>query len=186
MPQTNKALAENSPANLDRRFDRALEETFPTSDSVSVTITKGGAIDYDEHGMAISGPPITSSQRAHGTAKRPLNEAKDALSDGATATSGGARAATDRNEHDAGEAVDKRPEAERKVREGIRVVRQADQNPLLMPLVGVGIGYALAWMVYAGGPATRKSTSHHNRPQRKAAHMRDGRNTEAAYDVGSA
>jgi hypothetical protein len=61
MPQTNKALAENSPANLDRRFDRALEETFPTSDSVSVTITKGGAIDYDEHGMAISGPPITSS-----------------------------------------------------------------------------------------------------------------------------
>jgi hypothetical protein len=32
------------------KLDHAIKETFPTSDPVSVTITKGGAIDYDEHG----------------------------------------------------------------------------------------------------------------------------------------
>ena len=39
-PPDNK-LPENSQANLDARLDHAIEETFPTSDPVSVTITKG-------------------------------------------------------------------------------------------------------------------------------------------------
>ena len=39
-PPDNK-LPENSQENLDARLDHAIEETFPTSDSVSVTITKG-------------------------------------------------------------------------------------------------------------------------------------------------
>jgi hypothetical protein len=34
-------LPENSQENLDSRLDHAIEETFPTSDPVSVTITKG-------------------------------------------------------------------------------------------------------------------------------------------------
>jgi len=33
-------LPENSQSNLDRRLDHALEETFPTSDPVSVSITR--------------------------------------------------------------------------------------------------------------------------------------------------
>ena len=33
-------LVENSTENLDRKLDHALEETFPTSDPVSVRITK--------------------------------------------------------------------------------------------------------------------------------------------------
>jgi hypothetical protein len=33
-------LAENSNQNLDDKLDQALEETFPTSDPVSVNITK--------------------------------------------------------------------------------------------------------------------------------------------------
>ena len=33
-------LPENSAENLDRKLDHALEETFPTSDPVSVSITK--------------------------------------------------------------------------------------------------------------------------------------------------
>ena len=33
-------LPENSTANLERKLDHALEETFPTSDPVSVRITK--------------------------------------------------------------------------------------------------------------------------------------------------
>jgi len=34
-------LPENSQENLDARLDHAIGETFPTSDPVSVTITKG-------------------------------------------------------------------------------------------------------------------------------------------------
>ena len=33
-------LAENSDENLDGKLDQALEETFPTSDPISVKITK--------------------------------------------------------------------------------------------------------------------------------------------------
>jgi hypothetical protein len=36
----DKKLAENSKKNLDKKLDHALEETFPTSDPVSVKITK--------------------------------------------------------------------------------------------------------------------------------------------------
>jgi hypothetical protein len=39
-PPDNK-LPENSKENLDAKLDHAIEETFPTSDPVSVTITKG-------------------------------------------------------------------------------------------------------------------------------------------------
>ena len=42
MPGTDKSLPENSKENLDRKLDHAVEETFPTSDPVSVQITKGG------------------------------------------------------------------------------------------------------------------------------------------------
>jgi hypothetical protein len=37
---TDKHLPENSQENLDDKLDHALEETFPTSDPVSVKITK--------------------------------------------------------------------------------------------------------------------------------------------------
>ena len=36
----DKKLPENSKKSLDRKLDHALEETFPTSDPVSVKITK--------------------------------------------------------------------------------------------------------------------------------------------------
>ena len=36
----DKQLPENSKENLDDKLDHALEETFPTSDPISVKITK--------------------------------------------------------------------------------------------------------------------------------------------------
>jgi hypothetical protein len=36
----DKELPENSKKNLDKKLDHGLEETFPTSDPVSVKITK--------------------------------------------------------------------------------------------------------------------------------------------------
>ncbi len=47
-------LPENSQENLDSRLDHAIEETFPTSDPVSVTITKGPA--PDQEARSSSGP----------------------------------------------------------------------------------------------------------------------------------
>lgn len=37
----DKKLPENSKENLDKRLDQAAEESFPSSDPVSVKITKG-------------------------------------------------------------------------------------------------------------------------------------------------
>jgi hypothetical protein len=41
-------LAENSQENLDARLDHAIEETFPTSDPISVHITAGPEPDYPD------------------------------------------------------------------------------------------------------------------------------------------
>ena len=51
VPGTDKALPENSQPNLNKKLDGAVEETFPSSDPVSVSITKGGAIEWrqDNH-----------------------------------------------------------------------------------------------------------------------------------------
>ena len=38
--KSDDALPENSKKSLDKKLDEALEETFPTSDPVSVKITK--------------------------------------------------------------------------------------------------------------------------------------------------
>ncbi len=38
--EKDKKLPENSQKSLDKKLDHALEETFPTSDPVSVKITK--------------------------------------------------------------------------------------------------------------------------------------------------
>ena len=38
--QPDRKLPENSKENLDEKLDNAIEETFPTSDPISVNITK--------------------------------------------------------------------------------------------------------------------------------------------------
>ena len=77
MPESDKILPENSKANLDRKLDHAVKETVPTSDPVSVTITKGGAIDYDEKGQPIASP---SEQGIQSTTDGLLNDAKETAS----------------------------------------------------------------------------------------------------------
>jgi hypothetical protein len=38
--KADRKLPENSKENLDKKLDNAIEETFPTSDPISVNITK--------------------------------------------------------------------------------------------------------------------------------------------------
>ena len=61
-------LPENSQENLDARLDHAIEETFPTSDPVSVTITKGAGLDphgQRDRSLFKLGPENQSRARCH-------------------------------------------------------------------------------------------------------------------------
>ena len=75
-PLPDQHLPENSQENLDRKLDHAVKETFPTSDPVSVTITKGGAIDYDDNGNPISSASNTTMRDAKREAEALLTRVK--------------------------------------------------------------------------------------------------------------
>jgi hypothetical protein len=153
MPGTDKALPENSQGNLDRKLDHAIDETFPTSDPVSVTITKGGAIDYDEDGR--SNTP--ASDRSGHADETPMDRVKDVVQNVSEAATKATRNAYEQGRRYASAARDRYPDAERYYREGTEAVRQqAGEYPLVTLLVGVGIGYAVAWMIHGAGSTDRR------------------------------
>jgi len=148
MPDTDNALPENDQKNLDRKLDHAIEETFPTSDPVSVSVTKGGAIDYDTQQPAAQGRSEKGQTRAEGLA----GQAQETLETVTAAATDTARAAYEQGKQYVDTARERYPEAERYYREGSQTIREyAVENPLLTLLAGVGIGYVLAWMIHSGG-----------------------------------
>ena len=152
MPTKDNALPENSKENLEQKLDHAIKETFPSSDPVSVSITKGGAIDYDSQDAAASAARGGLGQEGQSTAENLLGQARDTVASVVGTASEAAREAYDQGRRYASAARERYPEAERYYREGTQTVRQyAAENPLLTLLVGVGIGYVLAWMVHSGG-----------------------------------
>ena len=157
MPDTDRTISENSQENLDRKLDHAIKETFPKSDPVSVTTTKGGAIDYDEQGVATSGPDGVPLEGKPATAGNLLDEAKDTLSELTSSATAAASEAYGQGKRFVQDAADQYPEAERYYRKGAQVVRQqASENPLLMLLGGVFLGYALAWMIHSGSAEDKR------------------------------
>jgi hypothetical protein len=80
-PPDNK-LPDNSQENLDARLDHAIEETFPTSDPVSVTITKGAGIDL--HGQADS--PASASDQQTSSELSPTEQVLDQVREALTTT----------------------------------------------------------------------------------------------------
>ncbi|HEX2555782.1 MAG TPA: hypothetical protein VHL98_18945 [Microvirga sp.] len=131
---------------MDRKLDHAVKETFPTSDPVSVTITKGGAIDYDQDGRPTNQP---REQGSGGTEDGLLGQAKAALGSAATGASDMARGAYEQGRRYAREASERYPQAERYYREGTRAVREhAPENPVLVALLGAVVGYGIAWMIH--------------------------------------
>ena len=152
MAPKDSALPENSKENLERKLDHAIKETFPSSDPVSVSITKGGAIDYDRHDAAASAAQGSLGQEGQSTAENLLGQARESVASVAGAASEAAREAYDQGRRYASAARERYPEAERYYQDGTQAVRQqAAENPLLTLLVGVGIGYALAWKIHSGG-----------------------------------
>ena len=157
MPNNDRTISENSQENLDRKLDHAIKETFPTSDPVSVTITKGGAIDYDEQGVATSGPDGVPLEGRPATAGNLLDEAKDTLNELASSATAAASEAYGQGRRFVQDAADQYPEAERYYRKGAQAVRQqAAENPLLMLFGGVFLGYVLAWMIHSGSAEDRR------------------------------
>jgi ElaB/YqjD/DUF883 family membrane-anchored ribosome-binding protein len=160
----DNSLPENSQENLDARLDHAIEETFPTSDPVSVTITKGPEPDGPDQG----GPPEQDST------EQILDQVRKALHDVADQASGAARDMYSRGEHYAGQAREQYPEAERYIREGQRAVTErVAGNPLLALLMAGAIGYALAWMIHGQRRGRDEHIPEYGRTSRGYAPHRD-------------
>ena len=141
-------LPENSKANLDTKLDHAIEETFPTSDPVSVNITKGGAIDYDQRDAA-SATPSRQDQEGEDSIESVLDQVRDALSDVTESASGAVRDAYNQGQHYVRQARARYPEAERYYQDGSRAISQrVSETPWLALAVAGAAGYGLAWMIH--------------------------------------
>src|SRR3954462_13399307 len=92
-------LPENSKENLDARLDHAIEETFPTSDPVSVTITKGPEPNRSDQEARASSAEDQQGRPEQGSTEHVLDQVREALNDVAGSASGVAREAYTRGEH---------------------------------------------------------------------------------------
>jgi hypothetical protein len=147
-PPDNK-LPENSQENLDARLDHAIEETFPTSDPVSVTITKGPEPDRSDQEAGASKAEEQQGQPRQGSTEHVLDQVREALNDVAGSASKAAGTVYRQGEHYARQAGERYPEAQHYAREAQRLVtRHTTGNPLLSLFVAGALGYALAWMIH--------------------------------------
>jgi ElaB/YqjD/DUF883 family membrane-anchored ribosome-binding protein len=143
-------LPENSQENLDARLDHAIEETFPTSDPVSVTITKGPDPDRADPEAHATSEDDQQSQPEQDTAEHLLEQVRDALHDVADQASGAARDAYNQGKRYVRQAGGRYPEAERYYQEGRQALRQrAAENPWPFLLAASAVGYVLAWMIHS-------------------------------------
>ena len=145
----DNSLPENSQENLDTRLDHAIEETFPTSDPVSVTITKGPEPDRPDQEARASSAEEQQGQPEQGSTEHVLDQVREALNDVADQASGAAHEVYRRGEHYVRQAGERYPQAERYYREGQQAVtRRVTESPLLALFVAGAIGYALAWLIH--------------------------------------
>jgi hypothetical protein len=147
-PPDNK-LPENSQENLDARLDHAIEETFPTSDPVSVTITKGPEPDRSDREAGASMAEEQQGQPGPGSTEHVLEQVREALNDVAGSASEVVGAVYRQGESYARQAGERHPEARQYARKAQRLVtRHTTGSPLLSLVVAGAIGYALAWMLH--------------------------------------
>jgi hypothetical protein len=173
-PPDNK-LPENSPENLDVRLDHAVEETFPTSDPVSVHITAGPKPDRP----AQEAPSLLADdhldQSKQGSTEHLLDQVREALLDVADSASGAAQDAYEQGSRYVRQAREQYPQAEQYIREGRRAVtHRITENPLLALFTAGVAGYALAWMIHGQRRSRETRVPDHARTKRGYAPHRDG------------
>jgi hypothetical protein len=170
-PLSDNDLEENSQENLDARLDHGIEETFPTSDPVSVTITKGPEPDQEARPSAASDRKRDPQQAP---TERILDQVRDALHEVADQASGAARDVYNRGEHYARQAGEQYPEAERYIRDGQRAVTQrVTGNPLLALFMAGVTGYVLAWLIHGERRSREPDVPDYGRTGRGYAPHRD-------------
>jgi len=142
-------LAENSQENLDARLDHAVEETFPTSDPISVHITKGPKPDHHDQEALSSSADDHLSQSEQDPTEHLLDQVREALLDVSDSVAGAAQDVYDQGRSYVQQAGERYPQAERYVREGRQAVtHRVTENPLLALFTAGVAGYALAWMIH--------------------------------------
>jgi ElaB/YqjD/DUF883 family membrane-anchored ribosome-binding protein len=175
-------LPENSKENLDARLDHAIEETFPTSDPISVMVTKKAVAEVPRE--AASTTPSSQSregqdQAEQETAEELLEQVKEALQDvGETATNT-VREAYHKGQHYARQARDRYPEAERSYQEARQVAReQITESPWPWLLMAGAVGYTLAWMIHGEQRGRDRRVPDYARTRRSYASHRDDQHEE--------
>jgi len=145
-------LPENSKENLDARLDHAIEETFPTSDPISVTVTKKAVAEVPREAASTTSSDQDRSeqdQTEQNTAEELLDQVREALQDVAQTASGTVRDAYTGGRRHLRRVRERYPEAEQYYQEGQRAVRQRTaKNPLISLLLAAAAGYTLAWMIH--------------------------------------
>jgi hypothetical protein len=142
-------LPENSQENLDARLDHAVEETFPTSDPISVHITKGPEPERPNQEAPSSSADDHLDQAEQDPTEHLLDQVREALLDVKDSVSGSARDAYDQGRRYVQQAGERYPQAEQYIREGQRTVtHRIAENPLLALFTAGVAGYVLAWMIH--------------------------------------
>ena len=153
---SDKALPKNSQQNLNKKLDRAVEETFPSSDPVSVSITRAVPSSM----IVIMMRPNTPRWRDQILANKARPRASCTRPRRSPATWG---------------APSRRPLMTPSPREAVmfgkrwattrrwsithKARKQSDSRlPHKTLLVGFGLGYALAWMIRGSGSGRRERT----------------------------
>jgi ElaB/YqjD/DUF883 family membrane-anchored ribosome-binding protein len=170
-------LPENSQENLDARLDHAIEETFPTSDPISVTVTKQPA-PQEPHEVTSTASSNQSregqGQSEQETAEKVLDQVKEALQDVAQTASITARDAYSEGQRYLRQARERFPEAERTYHEGRQALHQriAD-NPWPYLGAAAAAGYLLGWMIHGASRGHDQRVPDYARTQRGYASFSD-------------
>jgi ElaB/YqjD/DUF883 family membrane-anchored ribosome-binding protein len=142
-PPDNK-LTENSQENLDARLDHAIEETFPTSDPISVHITKGPEPDRPTQEAPASSADDHLGESEQDPTEHLLDQVREALLDVADSASGAARDAYDQGSRYVRQVRERYPEAEQSIRDGQQAVtHRVTENPLVALFMAAVAGYTL-------------------------------------------
>jgi ElaB/YqjD/DUF883 family membrane-anchored ribosome-binding protein len=171
-------LPENSQENLDARLDHAIEETFPTSDPISVIVTKMAVAEVPAEAASTTSSHQSRDspdQAEQETAEELLDQVRGALQDvGETATNT-VREAYREGQRYMRQARDRYPEAERSIQEVRQALHQRiTENPWPYLFAAAAAGYLIGWMIHG---APRRQDQHipdYARTRRGYAASRDG------------
>jgi hypothetical protein len=167
-------LPENSQENLDARLDHAVEETFPTSDPISVHITKGPEPDRPHQEAGSSSADGQQGGLDQDPTEHLLDQVREALQDVVDSASEAAQDAYDQGTRYVLQAREQHPEAEQYIRKGKRAVTsRVTEKPLLALFTAGMAGYALAWMIHGQRRDRATRVPDHARTRRGYAPHRD-------------